>query len=715
MTPSASEGDLFVGLNRVTGNEVKLPTSILNKHVAMLGSTGSGKTVAAKILIEEATISGIPSILIDPQGDLARLAIMGNKKSITQNNGSIERANTFEEKAEVRIWTPTKESGLPICLDPFQPPVGDLSRADLQEAWDMMASGFTVLAGYDVEKKNSGGLVKAFMYELLIESARCHQLPADFVQLSKLVANPSILEEFGLETDRISEIADGYIKTNVREELSRRFNSLNSGVSQLMFSLGVPMDIETLMQPATKGKTPINILYLNSLATDNLRHSFLQEFGRRLYDWMLNQKADDNETNLVFFVDEVAPYLPPDPRRPPAKDIIKLLFKQGRKYGLSCILATQNVADVDYKILGQANTRFIGRFQDKQDITKIRDLLKVGKGGDGAMVDEIPNLKSGEFQLISPDFSSTPTPVSLRWLYTDHGSALGENEVEQLTEKSLRNWAENLRKSYEAPSLPPKIPQTKRTSSNKLEKEEVPFESDLMGGLMLLKDGQDPLSVMLGITNLLTALTLFFSTLILADSWLDGESSGVVVIIGVIVSLVTSIALIVETFLGDDIILVKRIRKRARPFQYFVVLWIWFLWFGNNGDLFDLGTVEILVVISQTVTTLFIVLELAHRLKLSEVSLQLEWNPVELLKESINTLKVIVTKSQLEVMRSTSKQIMRSLQTFTEIVTIVVLFMFITDLNILNQETVLFDELVLRLLSVYLLQVSARLIIHYRK
>ena len=39
----------------------------------MLGSTGSGKTVMAKTVIEEATMAGIPSLIIDPQGDLARL------------------------------------------------------------------------------------------------------------------------------------------------------------------------------------------------------------------------------------------------------------------------------------------------------------------------------------------------------------------------------------------------------------------------------------------------------------------------------------------------------------------------------------------------------------------------------------------------------------------------------------------------------------------
>ena len=157
------------------------------------------------------------------------------------------------------------------------------------------------------------------MYELLTESARCGQLPADFVQLANLVAEPSLLQAHGASEERIVEIDSGYIKSVVREELARRFNSLDSGVSQLMFSLGVPMNIETLLQPSIKGKTPINILYLNSLGSDNLRHSFLQEFGRRLYDWMLNQKVDSDETNLVFFIDEVAPYLPPDPRRPQQK------------------------------------------------------------------------------------------------------------------------------------------------------------------------------------------------------------------------------------------------------------------------------------------------------------------------------------------------------------------------------------------------------------
>ena len=481
-----------------------------------------------------------------------------------------------------------------------------------------------------------------------------------------------------------------------------------------MFSLGVPMNIETLLQPSIKGKTPINILYLNSLGSDNLRHSFLQEFGRRLYDWMLNQKVDSDETNLVFFIDEVAPYLPPDPRRPPAKDIIKLLFKQGRKYGLSCILATQNVADVDYKILGQANTRFLGRFQDKQDISKIRDLLKVGKGGNEEMVDELPNLKTGEFQLVSPDFSDKPTSVRLRWLYTDHGSALGEDEVEQLTPKSLRGWADNLSKTPIQTKLPPAIPLTRKQRLEGIDEHQQPFESDLMGGLMLLKDSKDPLSVMLGITNLLTSITLFLSTLILADAWLDGESSSIIVTLGILICLISCVAVIIETFLADDIVLVKKIRRRSRPLQYFILVWIWFLWFGDRSELFDLGAVGLLVNVTQTVTTMFVILELAHRLKLAKLSIQLDWNPVELMKESLHSLKMVISNSQLEVMRATSKEIMKSLQTITEIFTIIVLTMLVSGITDISTDSALFNEISLRLLTIYVLQASARAIVARR-
>ena len=703
-----------IGTNRKTGEPVVLPSSILRKHVAMLGANGSGKTVAAKILIEEATLEGIPSIIVDPQGDLARLAVTGDRALLTEKGGNAERSRLWDEKAEVRIWTPTRNKGLPICLNPFSPPTGEsLTHEERVSSWDLMATGFTVLAGHDVEKKRTGGQIKAFLNDLFIESAKVDFYPNNFVSLSELVLNPGLLLDKGAEPAKVEKLLEGYVKKAVREDLSRTFNTLDSGVNQLLFSMGVPMNIDTLLEPVKEGKIPVNIFYLNSLASEDLRQSFLQELGRRLYDWMLKQSAKEGETKLLFFIDEVQKYLPSDPRQPPAKEMIKLLFEKGRKHGFCCALATQSVTNVDYKILGQANTIFIGKFNSKQDRNKVADLLKVG-GSDVGMVDELTTLKAGEFQIVCSDISKSPIPVMNRWLYTEHGATLGENEVEDLTPQYLRDWAKENSVTQSHSAYPPAIPLSREEISKGLAESETPFESHLMGGLMLLKDPKDPLSVMLGVTNLLTAFVLLATTFILGQAWIDGDNSGWLLLVGSLLSLVACVALVVETLLSGEKSLVQRIRKRARPIQYLILVWIWILWFGNKAELFDLSWASILVDMAQTVTTLFVVLEMSHRLSLGRLQMQVDWNPVGMMKEAYHSLKLMISESEIAVMRATSTQVMKSLQSLTEIVTVLILGLLIFEIGP-AADSLLFNEIALRLFSIYVLQICARGYVYSQK
>src|SRR5512137_744722 len=58
-----------------TENLVLYDSKDLVTHAIVVGMTGSGKTGLCIDLIEEAAIDGIPSILIDPKGDLANLML----------------------------------------------------------------------------------------------------------------------------------------------------------------------------------------------------------------------------------------------------------------------------------------------------------------------------------------------------------------------------------------------------------------------------------------------------------------------------------------------------------------------------------------------------------------------------------------------------------------------------------------------------------------
>ena len=62
--------------NRRRKNELVLYDSKdLVTHAVCVGMTGSGKTGLCIGLLEEAALDGIPSIAIDPKGDLANLLL----------------------------------------------------------------------------------------------------------------------------------------------------------------------------------------------------------------------------------------------------------------------------------------------------------------------------------------------------------------------------------------------------------------------------------------------------------------------------------------------------------------------------------------------------------------------------------------------------------------------------------------------------------------
>ena len=99
------------------------------------------------------------------------------------------------------------------------------------------------------------------------------------------------------------------LPTSTRGDLARRLAGFSTGVNQLLFANGVPMDIDTLREPSQEGKVPVNIVYLNTIQDEGQKHYFVQELGRELYDWMLDQSPKEGELQLLFFMDEVAPYL----------------------------------------------------------------------------------------------------------------------------------------------------------------------------------------------------------------------------------------------------------------------------------------------------------------------------------------------------------------------------------------------------------------------
>ena len=734
---------MLLGERRDNGDIIQIDKMVLARHAAMLGSTGSGKTVMAKTVIEEAALSGIPSLILDPQGDLARLALGIDEDDLRQHGGEVDRMKKLISKMEVRIWTPLRSKGLPLCIDPFRSPPADLDPEEAITAWDMVAAGFSNLAGFDVEK-TQGKVVKPFLYEILVHGTRLGLDVSDFRGLAKVVKEPQENFTRVLYPECFIDVEDGeapelppwdeimyehglrdydeMLPKSTRNDLARRLAAFSSGVNQLLFSNGVPIDIDSFCEPAMPGKTPLNIVYLNTIQDEAQKQYFVQELSRELYDWMLTQQPAEGELKLLFFMDEVAPYLPPHPRNPPAKDLIKLIFKQARKYGVACVLATQNVSDVDYKILAQANTTFIGRFTQPQDVEKVRHLLQES-GGDQSLVKELPTLGPGQFQMVAPDVDAAPIPIQCRWLYTDHGAPLNEEQVEEVTTPEIRAWAKarssgaGRSRGKGAAAAAAKgsvwkgdagedtvsIVESARiksiggmTAAAHGIVDDSAFEVKLMGGLSVLKDGRDPLYVMQATVNATTSLIMAWTLIALMVAWRDSSLEWWWLAGSFVLTASVGLVISLEMLLSHDGVLLLKLSKFARWSQIIIIAWLWglFYWSFNGLDL--LGAEPLLEVVVVWVT-LFLVIDLWNRFKLGNI----KWNGGNALSK-LRGLTAVLTDSQLTDMQSNSKQIMAGLRWALDLVTLSWLCMLL-----ISEDVDYNDRITLWIASLYALTFAA--------
>jgi len=408
LKPQAPQGQVLEIGKANDGNPLSLPLDVMKKHYVCFGASGSGKTVLGKVFLEECARNGVPCIIVDPQGDLASLGIIGEQADLVAHGADLTRAKEYEDKVEVRIFTPASSKGIPIRVEVFSMPDKDIPVEERVNALDMTASSIVQLLDYDYDSPK-GTAARKFLYMILkaVDEKGSHlDSLADLIEYIK-------------DPDSVGVQASGIIKKSDQDSLSIDMGHLTIGVDDLLFSNGVAMVMDTFMTPIQEGKTPVNIIYLNTLNTDRHKHFFLACLTKELYNWMLKNPSDD--VQLAFYIDEVGPFMPPHPNNPPAKQLLKMLYKQGRKYGVSMMMCTQNIADIEYKALAQASTWALGKLMTQQDLGRVTQLLKsLPKDEYDRVLANIPKLKACNFVLINSDLFKQSLVFQARWLYSQH-------------------------------------------------------------------------------------------------------------------------------------------------------------------------------------------------------------------------------------------------------------------------------------------------------
>lgn len=423
-TKMEDERFLLIGNSIIDGSAVKLPVAAFKRHFMALGGSGSGKTVLCKCVIEEAVRNNVPSIIIDPQGDISSLAVRGNPEELTAHGTSLESQEGFFSKARIAIFTPASNKAIPIRVNPFKSPAQDIPHEEAIQAIDLTAASLTSFLGYDLDS-DAGKSARAYLFTILEYLWQQHQKISNMNELAETVLNPPT---------KITTILSGLTSKKEPEEIARKLRYLTVGTSALMFQMGIQIDIGLFLD-RSDGKIPVNVIYLNALTSENDKQFFLATLLKELYCWML--KNPSNDLRMLFYVDEISPYIPPYPRNPPPKNAYALLFKQARKYGVGLVAATQNITDIDYKALAQVNTWCLGRMMTTQDIARVQKIIQsIDPAHANKVIQKLPSLRTGEFLLLSPDYYSDVVDFNVRWLVTRHLTLDEEDLAQYATEES---------------------------------------------------------------------------------------------------------------------------------------------------------------------------------------------------------------------------------------------------------------------------------------
>ncbi len=430
----------------------------LTTHAAVIGMTGSGKTGLCIGLIEEAAIDGIPSILIDPKGDLANLALTFpqlrpedfkpwvNPDAARQKKLSLEeyaaqqaelwkkgiqswgqdgaRIQRLRQAAEVLIFTPGSNAGIPVSILASLAAPTPAIREDadlLRERINTTVGSLLGLIGMEADPvKSREHVLLSNIFERAWKAGQSLDLPT----LIQRVQNPPI-EKIGVLDLEMFYPADA------RFELVMALNNLLGSPGFNAWLEGVPLDIQEILY-TPQGKPRIAIFSIAHLS-ESERMFFVAILMNQILNWMRGQPGTTSLRAIVY-MDEIYGYLPPV-KNPPSKQPMLTLLKQARAFGVGLVLATQNPVDLDYKALSNMGTWFIGRLQTERDKERLLDGLESLHASENMSRQQleriISDLDSRVF-LLNNTHEDAPEIFHTRWVLSYLPGPLTRDQIKAL-------------------------------------------------------------------------------------------------------------------------------------------------------------------------------------------------------------------------------------------------------------------------------------------
>lgn len=435
----------------VTDAPVLYDAADLTTHAFIVGMTGSGKTGLGVGLLEEAALDGIPVIAIDPKGDLGNLALQfpslapeafrpwideseATRDGVTPAELAAqtadlwtrgladwgqppERIQRLRDAADVRIYTPGSDAGLPVSvLGSLAPPAEEAGTEGFRDRVDATVGGLLTLLEVDAEPTSAEHV---FLSRVMTDAWTSGRTLAVEDLIKALLTPP--FDTLGVMS------VDDFFPERDRKGLAMALNGLVASPGFAAWTQGPPLDPDRLFY-GDSGKPQISVLSIAHL-DDAERMFFVTRLLGEVLAWM-RQQSGTGSLRAILYMDEIFGYLPPS-ASPPTKALLLTLLKQARAFGLGLVLATQNPVDLDYKALANCGTWLVGRLQTERDKERLLDGLE-GAAKGGLSRSDLDALLSGIGKrrfLLHNVHESAPVVMATRWVMSYLAGPLTREQI----------------------------------------------------------------------------------------------------------------------------------------------------------------------------------------------------------------------------------------------------------------------------------------------
>jgi hypothetical protein len=374
---------------------------LFQRHAALLGSTGSGKSWTVALILERASKLKYPNLLVldlhgeytpltDPTEGFADTFRVAGPGDLTAPGSDVLFLPHWllNHEEMLAMLLDRSDSNAPNQAARFLTHVRTLKDATLQTTGHTdVANTFTVDSPIPYSMDELIGMLKTDDEEM-IEGARAgtEKQGPYFGKLTRFIQR---LEARTLDR-RYGFMFGAPVESMEYDWLSRLLGRLLSSES---------------------GQRGIKIINFSEVPSDVLP-VVVGVLGRLVFElqfWM----AGDSRTPISLVCDEAHLYMPvrdnADAVASRGVEVFERIAKEGRKYGVSLLIVSQRPADVSRTVLSQCNNFIVLRLTNDQDQSVVQRLMPESMGGLTAV---LPLLDVGE-ALVLGDAVLLPTRIQI--------------------------------------------------------------------------------------------------------------------------------------------------------------------------------------------------------------------------------------------------------------------------------------------------------------